>query len=138
MASGVETIFTELLLPEHAAAISGADMAIFLDCSAVSAPGEVSTIRLKPASSLPRIFTHHLEPASLLRLSLDLYGRVPPEAVAITVGGESFELSEEANGRLSKKVEAAIPLALEAIHSVMQGAEELSEQASPNKATIAY
>ena len=134
VAPGVEVIFTELLLPEHAAMISGAELVIFLDCSAVTAPGEVSTIRLQPASQAPRIFTHHLDPASLLRLSLELYGSVPPDAAAITVGGESFELSEAPKGQLSASVEAAIPVAVETIRRVMQGPEPRDQ----NQATITY
>ena len=61
--------------------------------------------------------THHLDPGSLLRLALDLYDRSPAQAVAITVGGESFELSDQ----LSKPVKAAVPRALEAVRSALRG-----------------
>ncbi len=117
--SGVQVIFTELLLPEHAALVSEADVAIFLDCSAVTEPGVVSMIELHAAEDLPRIFTHHLDPASLLRLAQDLYGRVPPQAFAITIGGLSFELSEEPDERLSERVEAAIPVAMNVMRDVL-------------------
>jgi hydrogenase maturation protease len=110
--SGVEIILTQQLLPEHAEPLSRTNYAIFLDCSAIAEPGVVSTHTLSPAQSLPRLFTHALDPASLLKLTQDLYGRIPPGAVAITVGGQSFKLNEQ----LSEPVIAAVPIALKAVH----------------------
>jgi hydrogenase maturation protease len=121
---GVEVVFTELLLPEHAVPLSTADMAIFIDCSAMTEPGEVSMIPLSPAQDLPRIFTHHLVPASLLKLTQDLCGRAPATALAITVGGQSFELSDDSNGQLSERVEAAIPIAVEAVRAAVFAVEQ--------------
>jgi hydrogenase maturation protease len=121
---GVQVVFTELLLPEHALPLSGVDAAIFIDCSAVTEPGVVSMIALNAAQELPRIFTHHLDPSSLLRLTQDLYGRVPSRAFAVTVGGQSFELSGELIGRLSERVEAAIPVAIEALRRVLLDVED--------------
>lgn len=109
--NGLTVLWTRDLLPEHAGAISAADIVVFVDCSAVSAAGTVSTIALKPAQTLPRTLSHHLDPASLLKLSLDLYSRVPTRAIAVTIGGESFELTDQ----LSRPVKAAVPKALEAI-----------------------
>lgn len=109
--SEMEVILTQQLLPEHAEPLSKSHTAIFLDCSAIAQPGVVSTHTVYAAKSLPRIFTHHLDPASLLKLTHDLYGRIPSRAVSITVGGESFELLEQ----LSKPVRDAIPLALEEV-----------------------
>ena len=76
------------------------------------------------AAETPRIFTHHLEPASLLKLTRDLYGIAPLHAFAITVGGESFNLSEGISGDLSKRVEAAIPSAIEAIRIALVGVRD--------------
>jgi hydrogenase maturation protease len=110
-------VMTRQLLPEHAEAISAADLVIFVDCSAVTAAGTISTIPIQPAESLPRTFTHHLDPGSLLRLAQDLYDRTPAHALAITVGGESFELTD----RLSRTVKAAVPKALEAVRCALCG-----------------
>src|ERR1035438_3634143 len=66
--SGLTVLMTRQLLPEHAEAISSADVVVFVDCSAVTAAGTVSTIPIRPAVSLPRILTHHLDPAALLRI----------------------------------------------------------------------
>lgn len=117
--SAVEVILTQQLLPEHAEPLSRSNTAIFLDCSAIAKPGVVSTHSLIPAQSLPRIFTHHLDPASLLKLTQDLYGRIPAHALSITIGGESFELHEQ----LSEPVAAAIPIAVQAVHRAIFASE---------------
>lgn len=111
-------VMTRQLLPEHAQAISAADVVIFVDCSAVTAAGTVSTIPIRPAEGLPHTLTHHLDPGSLLRLAHELYARTPAYSVAITVGGESFEVTD----RLSRAVKAAVPKALEAVRCALCGA----------------
>lgn len=115
LAPEVEVILTRQLMPEHAAVLRHANLAAFLDCSATSPAGLVEAVALHPAKDLPRIFTHHLDPESLLRLTLELYETAPPQSFAITVGGDYFELNEE----LSAPVAAAIPLALNAVLSLM-------------------
>jgi hydrogenase maturation protease len=122
IAAGVELILTRQLQPEHAEPLSRANTAIFLDCSAVDQPGIVSTRTLQPAQSLPRIFSHNLDPASLLKLSLDLYGRIPSRSEAITVGGESFALREQ----LSQPVKEAIPIAIQAVRRAIFASEQES------------
>jgi hydrogenase maturation protease len=117
---GIKIVLTHQLLPEHAELLAAADQVVFVDCSAVAEPGVVSTIPITPAQVLPRIFTHHLDPASLLKLAQNLYGHIPSRAVAITVGGQSFELNEQ----LSKPVSAAIPLAVEAVRRAYVNPEQ--------------
>jgi hydrogenase maturation protease len=119
---GLTVVLTQQLLPEHAEAISATDTVVFVDCSAVTPAGTVSTIALHPAEQLPRILTHHLDPAALLKLALDLYERTPTRAVAVTVGGESFALTDQ----LSRTVRSAVPKALEAVRSAL-----LTETAAP-------
>jgi hydrogenase maturation protease len=108
---GVEIITTQQLLPEHAEAVSAAGQVIFVDCSALAPAGTVSITPVEPAGSLPGIFTHSLDPSTLLRVAQELYRRTPSRAVAVTIGGESFELNEE----LSAPVAAAVQHALEAV-----------------------
>lgn len=111
----LSVLLTRQLLPEHAEAISTADIVIFVDCSAVIAPGTVATTPVEPAANLPAIVTHHLDPASALRLALDLYKRIPQHAVVITVGGECFALGD----RLTQSVKAAVPKAIEAVQNTL-------------------
>jgi hydrogenase maturation protease len=111
---GMHVTFVPQLLPEHAELVSAADQVIFFDCSALTPAGKVSVIPVEPPASSPTSFTHNLDPAMLLRLAQDLYGRTPASATLITVGGESFELNEE----LSASVAAAIPEALDTLRLV--------------------
>jgi hydrogenase maturation protease len=104
----VDVIYTTQLLPEHAELLHNAELAIFVDCSAIEEPGAVSEIHLEAAAELPSLFTHHLRPESLLALSRHLYGSMPRESIAITVGGERFDTGE----KLSERVAAAIPCAV--------------------------
>ena len=48
--------------------------------------------------------SHHLDPAGLAGLAMELYGRVPPISV-VSVGAESFDGTE----KLSPATEAALP-----------------------------
>lgn len=114
---GLTVLWTRQLLPEHAGAISAADVVVFVDCSTAAAAGSVSSIHLQPAETLPHSLNHRLDPASLLKLSLDLYARLPIRAVEVTIGGESFELTDQ----LSRPVKAAVPKAMEAIRSAFLG-----------------
>jgi hydrogenase maturation protease len=114
--NGLTVLFTQQLLPEFAQAVSCADTVVFVDCSANTAAGTVSTIFVEPAKHLPHTLTHHLDPASLLRLSLDLYAHAPARVLAVTVGGESFALTDH----LSKTVQAALPNALRAVRDALQ------------------
>ena len=111
----VQVILTQQLLPEHAETLSNADIAIFLDCSALIPAGTVTAFPVEPAASLSSIFTHHLDPAALLRLARHLYGRSPSRAMAIMIGGECFDLNEE----LSAPIGTAIPVAVAAMGSFL-------------------
>jgi hydrogenase maturation protease len=118
--AGAEVILTRQLLPEHAEPLSKVDLAIFIDCSTAANPGMVSIFSVNTAHSPPRIFTHQLDPASLLKLTQDIFGQIPSRTVSITVGGESFELEEW----LSESVTAAIPIAIKAVRHAYLNAEQ--------------
>lgn len=111
---GMHVIFAPQFLPEHAELVSTADQVVFIDCSALTPAGTISVIPVEPAATSPTSFTHHLDPAMLLRLAQDFYGHTPSYATLITVGGESFEMNEG----LSASVTAAIPEALETVRLV--------------------
>ena len=100
--------------PELAEDLRDADTVVFVDASATAGAGEVSIVPLTPAEAAPRTLTHHMPPDSLLRLTQELYGKLPQRAFAVTVGAESFELGEA----LSETVEAAIPRAVAALQEI--------------------
>src|ERR1700733_10736040 len=73
----LEVVLSHLLLRELAEQVSCADVVVFVDCSAITAAGAISVMPIEPAAELPRLLTHHMDPASLLRLASDLFGRAP-------------------------------------------------------------
>ncbi len=111
----LEVVLTHQLLPEFADPISKAEVVVFVDCSAVTAPGAVSVFPVEAAAELPRILTHQLDPSSLLRMAVDYYGRTPRAAIAVTVGGQSFGLADG----LSDAVQAAVPSAVKAVEGIL-------------------
>jgi hydrogenase maturation protease len=130
----VEVEFVRQFTPELAEPVSQADLVIFVDCSAIAAPGDVSVLRVEPAASLPRVLTHHMEPASVLGMAMQLYGKVPDFAYVLTVGGKSFELAEE----LTEPVLAAVPTAVELVGRLLRSDKEAgrSERAAQEKARV--
>ena len=71
------------LTPELAADLARAPHAIFLDASLAEAPGTVREIAVSPADGWS--CTHHLTPAQLLAIALELGGTLCP-SVLITGG----------------------------------------------------
>lgn len=110
----VQTIVTQQLTPELAENICDADLVVFVDASATTPAGELTVFDVTAAVEAPRIFTHHLPPAALLAFARDLYGKLPGHALAITVGGASFDLGES----LSDAVLAAVPKAVAALNKI--------------------
>ncbi len=120
--SQVEVVVaSQQFTPELAEPISTADTVIFLDCSAKEEPGKVSLQVMAPAEKLPRLISHHMHPATLLRLSQELYGRIPRHAYFITVGGKSFKMGSQ----LSDAVRNAGPAVLTLVAEIVQGANTL-------------
>jgi hydrogenase maturation protease len=113
--SAVRIRIAQQWTPEMAEEISECDVVVFVDCSAISEPGAVSVIPVEAAHSSVGSLTHNVTPGSLLAMSMELYGRIPERAVAVTVGGKSFELVEG----LTEAVEAAIPRAVAAIKQLL-------------------
>ncbi len=115
----VQIVTAQQLTPELAESIRDADLVLFVDASATTTAGEVTVLEVAPAEEMPRIFTHHLPPASLLAFTRDLYGKLPKRAIAVTVGGASFELGET----LTDAVREAIPRALAALREILAKAD---------------
>lgn len=104
-------------LPENAETISQSDLVIFVDASAEFAAGQVRTRRVVAGKTPPQPTTHTICPATLLAMSRDLFGKLPEQSFLVTVGGDSFEVSEH----LSDSVRHAIPLALAHVKAVLSG-----------------
>jgi hydrogenase maturation protease len=93
------------LTPELAERLATVDLAIFVDAGIEGHPGSVRVTRIQQsARQQGSSLVHHVNPAALLLLSRQIYGR-SPEAFIVTVAAGSFALSEG----LSEPVAAALP-----------------------------
>jgi hydrogenase maturation protease len=105
--------------PELAEPLSHCDLAIFLDASSRFSPGFVHCEAITPyLGESHALLTHSCNPALLLLMSRQLYGRVPKHSYLLTVGAQSFAFSFS----LSSVVQRAIPEALSRINSILSGA----------------
>ncbi|HKM84249.1 MAG TPA: hydrogenase maturation protease [Candidatus Acidoferrum sp.] len=118
--------------PELAESISEANVVIFVDASAVLPPGTVQARKILPIPDAPGSLSHRSSPAGLLALAQQLYKIVPSRAFLITIGAQSFDLSEE----LSEPVRLAIPEVIERIKAILSGislpSDGSGDQASPS------
>ena len=103
--------------PELAESISEAEVVIFVDASAILPPGAVQTRHVSPIPDAPGSLSHRSSPAGLLALAKSLYEVIPSHAFLITIGAQSFELSE----KLSEPVRLAIPEVIERIKAILSG-----------------
>ena len=100
----VEVIARHQLTPELAEPISQADFVMFVDAREGKTPGALSCEPVEPVTDGAAPSTHHMTPSALLTWAKELFGR-SPEAMAISIVGESFEFGTA----LSEPVCAAMP-----------------------------
>jgi hydrogenase maturation protease len=113
-APGIDVVSCHQLTPELAEHLSAVDLAVFVDATVGVPPGNVAVVRLGAGAAGQRALVHHVDPAQLLALAGDLYGRAP-EAFLVTVGAASTELGVG----LSQPVAAAVPNAVAAIQALL-------------------
>lgn len=101
--SDVDVIAVQQLLPEIAEPVSRAEKVLFVDALQSGKPGSIQVQRVVPAAE-SRFDSHHLTPARLLKLAIELY-KGYPEAFLLTVGGECFGPGET----FSAAVRGALP-----------------------------
>jgi hydrogenase maturation protease len=84
---GLEVDIDYQLTVEHALAVSGVDLVIFVDAEM----GNTELFRLRPvtASGNPDISSHELSPQSVLALCSTLYGKAP-QAFVLGISGSVF------------------------------------------------
>ncbi|HUO60089.1 MAG TPA: hydrogenase maturation protease [Candidatus Acidoferrales bacterium] len=103
IAARAELLQRYQLGPELAEQVASSDAVIFVDASAVGTPGEIRTRKLQAPEVATNDLTHHVSPEVLLATARELYGR-SPDAVLVTVSGESFELGAPMSGVATKAV----------------------------------
>jgi hydrogenase maturation protease len=108
--AGAHVLAVHQLLPELAADLRDARLAVLVDARLGEPPGRISVTRVAPAGDGPGAWTHHLTPAALAGLARDVYGAAG-EVVVVAVGIASTEPGPD----LSPAVAAAVPR----IHAVV-------------------
>lgn len=117
LGADVDVLACHGLTPELAERLAEAEHALFIDADARAAPGHVRCAPLVAAAA-PEAFSHHLEPAALLALTQQLYGR-SPKAHLISLGAADFA----ARDGLSPQVAAALPSLLLRVRALLGVAE---------------
>jgi hydrogenase maturation protease len=103
------------LTPELAQPLAGADRVIFIDAATGAQPGVIQCRSVHAGYTAGSIFSHHLTPPSLLECTRRLFGACP-EAVQVTVTGESFGYAEG----FSPPVETAFPQLLQIAETLVR------------------
>jgi hydrogenase maturation protease len=107
---GMTILQRHQLVPELAYDISAAAVAVFIDATTSLSPGQIGVECLRPLERTGGPLSHNVNPATLMALSHQLYGRAA-EAYIVSCGVQSVELGD----RLSSAGEAALPMVVEAV-----------------------
>lgn len=113
-----ELLHVPQLVPELAERVAAADKVIFLEASSSSPAGEMLCRPIGPAPELTPA-SQGLSPAMLLLYAQRLHGRAP-QAVLVSVGGESFGAGEQ----LSARLQGVLPKVLRCVLCILQGEEQ--------------
>lgn len=95
---------------EHAAAMAGVDIVVFVDAS----KGEVESFSFEPVlpGSAHSFTTHSLSPSALLSLCMELYGKAPL-VYLLQIKGYDWEFAEGLSPEAAKNLEKAVIFAVE-------------------------
>jgi hydrogenase maturation protease len=104
---GVKALSCALLAPESADPIAKAEKVVFVD-AAVDAPREVQLRPLSAAMS-SQIMAHAADPATMLALARDVFGRAP-QAWLLTIPAENMGIGEELSPLARRGFSQAIKL----------------------------
>jgi hydrogenase maturation protease len=104
----IECVCMHQLMPELAEQIAESDIVFFLDADVLAAQPIVRLVEPGLETDQPR--THFISPESLLRLSQQLYQRIPLKAYIVGIPASQFEFSEELSEQTAKAAEESIAL----------------------------
>ncbi len=113
--------------PDLAERVAAADKVVFLDASSEGPAGEMRCQAVGPAAELTPA-SRGLSPAMLLLYAQRLHGRAP-QAVTVSVGGESFGVGDQ----LSARLQELLPKVLRCVLCILQGEEQGLVQVQPRR-----
>jgi hydrogenase maturation protease len=111
----IECVCMHQLMPELAEQIAESDIVIFFDADVNVTQPNVRLVEPTIEADQPR--THFISPESLLRLSQQIYQRMPLKTYVIGIPASQFEFSEELSESTKKAVEESVRLAESLLHS---------------------
>lgn len=107
---GAAVLARHQLTPELALDFSRATLVVLVDASHGPPPGTFTIERVERAGRTGTTWSHHLDPASLVALGHELYGRTP-DVYLVSVGAASLEMGDQ----LSPLLEAVLPRVVDAV-----------------------
>ncbi len=108
LGAGHGSLLVQQLMPELAATVAEYDVVVFVDAALAQAEA-VRAERVTPALRLATV-SHHADPATLLALAEQLFGRAPAGWL-VSVRGHDLSFGEE----LAPETAAAIPGAVDRV-----------------------
>jgi len=115
------------LMPELSADLNEAGFVLFIDASVNTQAHTVEETVVTPEGNLSAVETHQLNPAGLLAFTGALYENMP-DAIMLTVKGESFEYGERLSDSL---VASAVELVDRADDILRSRLQKISPGSSP-------
>jgi hydrogenase maturation protease len=113
--AGATILRCHQLTPELALDVSRASVVVLVDAQHGPEPGAFVVGRVAQVGEAATTWSHHLDPASLVGLAIQLYGRAPA-AYTVGVGVASLDVGD----RLSPAVEAALSGIVEAVVGILE------------------
>jgi hydrogenase maturation protease len=111
---GVRVLVGQQVVPEWAAVLAEADLVYFLD--AAIGRERVGLERLTPPARVDgSAATHSLDPATILNMALELFGRAP-EAYVLAIPAAEFGFDEHLSDLTRLAVEKAIRMLDQVLH----------------------
>jgi hydrogenase maturation protease len=107
--SGAEIFWRHQLMPELSADFGQASLVVLIDANGDLAPGAIE-VKEVAASVDGTLMSHHIDPESLVALTVEMSGAAPPVYI-VSVGPDSLEVGE----LLSPVVERAVPELVETV-----------------------
>ena len=104
----IECVCMHQLMPELAEQIAECDTVFFLDAEVNVTQPNVRLVEPTIEADQPR--THFISPESLLRLSQQLYQRLPLKTYIVGIPASQFEFSEELSESTKKAVKESVAL----------------------------
>jgi hydrogenase maturation protease len=115
-ASGAELLFCHQLAPELSVDVGRASLVILVDADANLEPGAVSVRKVVARESAGTLMSHHVDPATLVALTIELTGAAP-EVYTVSAGPESLDTGDQ----LSTTVELALAEVVDRVTELIAG-----------------